>query len=118
MTTMRNFVQLIGHAGNDPEVRTFGNGGKVVRLSVATNEFYNNEKGERVEDTTWHRLVAWGKLAERVEKMVKKGALVAVTGKLTNSQWEDKDGQKRYTSEVTLSDIMLMGNNEKKSSNE
>ncbi|HMM11434.1 MAG TPA: single-stranded DNA-binding protein [Bacteroidales bacterium] len=114
---MRNFVQLIGHAGNDPEVRTFGNGGKVARLNVATNESYKNDKGERVEETTWHRLVAWGKLAERIEKAVKKGSLVAVTGKLTNNQWEDKDGQKRYTTEVTLSDFMLMGSLEKKAEN-
>jgi single-strand DNA-binding protein len=118
MTTMRNFVQLIGNVGNDPEVRTFGNGGKVVRLNLATNEFYTNEKGERVEDTTWHRIVAWGKLAERMEKVIKKGALIALTGKLTNNQWEDKEGQKRSTTEVTLSDFMLMGITEKKPSNE
>lgn len=114
---MRNFVQLIGHAGNDPEVRTFGNSGKVVRLNVATNEFYTNEKGERVEDTTWHRIVAWGKMAERIEKQVKKGTHVALTGKLTNNQWQDKDGQKHYTTEVTVNDFMLIGNGEKKDRN-
>ncbi len=118
MTTMRNFVQLIGHAGNDPEVRTFGKDGKVARLNVATKEFFNNEKGERVEETTWHRLVAWGKLAERMEKVVKKGAHIAVTGKLTNNQWEDKDGQKRFNTEVTINDFMLMGSTDKKPANE
>lgn len=115
MTTMKNFVQLIGHAGNDPEVRTFGSGAKIARLNVATNEFYINEKGERVEETTWHRLVAWGKLAERVEKTVKKGAHVAITGKLTHNQWENKEGQKHTSTEITLSEFILLGGADKKS---
>jgi single-strand DNA-binding protein len=106
MTTLRNSVQLIGHAGGDPEVKTFGSERKVARFSLATNESYYNSKGEKVEETQWHRLVAWGKAAERIEKLVKKGHYIAVTGKLTTNNWDDKDGNKRQTVEVEISDFL------------
>lgn len=72
MTTMRNSVQLIGHAGKDPEVKTILNDRKMARFTLATNDFYTNNKGERVEQTQWHRILAWGKTAETIEKEVKK----------------------------------------------
>jgi len=109
MTTMRNSVQLIGNAGNDPEVKTFGNDRKVARLNVATNEYYTNEKGERVKETQWHRVVAWGKIAERIEKNLKKGQEIALSGKLTTNNWEDKEGNKRQTVEVVINELILKG---------
>lgn len=117
MTTMRNFVQLIGRAGNDPDVRTTNNGVKIARLSIATKEFYLNEKGDRVESTTWHRLVAWSKMAELIEKNVKKGLLVAIKGKLTNNNWLDKDGQKHQITEINVSEFMLMSTPVKENAN-
>jgi single-strand DNA-binding protein len=108
MTTMNNTVQLIGHAGIDPEVKTFGNDRKVARLTLATNDYYYNNQGERVEETHWHRLVAWGKVAERVGESVKKGSKIAISGKLTTNTWEDKQGAKKQTVEVVITEILPM----------
>jgi len=108
MNTMKNRVQLIGHVGNDPEVRTF-EGGKVANFNIATNETYTNKKGEKVEQTEWHRIVAWDKNAEIIEKSVTKGKEIAIEGKLSTRSYDDKDGNKRYITEVTVSDIMLLG---------
>lgn len=107
MTTLRNFVQLIGHAGIDPEVKTVANDRKVAKFTLATNEYYYNQKGERVEDTQWHKVVAWGKTAEIVEKLVKKGKEVLVGGKIVYNNWEDKDGIKRQTVEVVIEEIIV-----------
>jgi single-strand DNA-binding protein len=104
---MNNFVQLIGRAGNDPEIKTLENDRKMARFSMATTTYYTNQKGERTEDTQWHQLVAWGKTAELVEKLVKKGKEMAVSGKLNNNSWEDSDGNKRYSVEVLLTEIMV-----------
>lgn len=108
MTTMNNTVQLIGHAGIDPEVKTFGNDRKVARLTLATSDYYYNNQGERVEETHWHRLVAWGKVAERVGESVKKGSKIAISGKLTTNTWEDKQGAKKQTVEVVITEILPM----------
>ncbi len=105
MTTLSNNVQLIGHAGKDPEIKTFDKDRKMARFSMATSSYYYNQKGERVEDTQWHQLVAWGKTAEVVEKIVRKGSEIAITGKLTNRTYEDKDGNTRYFVEVVLNQI-------------
>jgi single-strand DNA-binding protein len=105
---MKNRVQLIGHVGNDPEVKTF-EGGKVANLNIATNDSYTNKKGEKVEQTEWHRLVAWDKNAEIIEKFVTKGKEIAIEGKLTSRSYDDKDGNKRYITEVVINDIMLLG---------
>ena len=83
MNALRNRVQLIGHLGNDPQVKSFDNGNKVVKLTVATNSTYNNKAGERVQDTQWHNVVMWGKTAEIAEKYLQKGQEVAIEGKLT-----------------------------------
>lgn len=108
MNSMKNKVQLIGHVGNDPEVKTF-DGNKVANLTLATNENYTNAKGEKVENTEWHRITAWGKSAEIIEKFVSKGKEIAIEGKLSHRSYDDKEGNKRYIAEVVISDIMLLG---------
>ena len=109
MSTLRNKVQLIGHVGNDPEIKTFDGGKKLAKLSIATNESYKNDKGEKVEETQWHNLVAWGKTAEIIEKYVVKGKEIAIEGKLTHRSYEDKNGEKRYVTEVVIDEVLLLG---------
>ncbi len=109
MNAMKNKVQLIGHVGQEPEIKTFGEGKKVANLSLATNESYTNAKGEKVEETQWHKVKAWGKVADIIEKYVKKGKEICVEGKLTYSDYLDKDGNKRYITEVVINDILLLG---------
>lgn len=108
MTTLRNSVKLIGRPGKDPEVKQLANERKVARFTLATNDYYYNAKGERVEETQWHNLVAWGKTAEVIGKIVKKGREVAVEGKLTSRLWEDKEGKKHQVVEVVINEIMLL----------
>ncbi|HJS00980.1 MAG TPA: single-stranded DNA-binding protein [Flavobacterium sp.] len=109
MNALRNKVQLIGHLGNEPEIKNFEGGKKLANFTLATNEIYKNEKGEKVEETQWHRVVAWGKTAEIIEKYVTKGKEIAVEGKLTHRTYEDKSGEKRYVTEVVVSDVLLLG---------
>ncbi len=111
MSTLKNKVQLIGNVGQEPTITTLENGKKVVRLSLATNENYKNGNGEKQTDTNWHNIVAWGKTADIIEKYVNKGKEIAVEGKLTSRSYEDKEGVKRYVTEVVVSEILLMGNN-------
>lgn len=106
---MRNKVQLIGHVGQEPEIKAFDGGKKVANLTIATNDFYTNDKGEKVEQTEWHRVSAWGKTAEIIEKYVTKGKEIAVEGKLTHRSYDDKDGSKRYITEVVANEILLLG---------
>ena len=110
MSTLRNRVQLIGNVGNDPEVKTFEGGKKVANLTIATNESYRNDKGEKVEQTEWHRVVAWGKTAEIIEKYVMKGKEIAIEGKLTYRSYDDKDGTKRFLTEIRIEEMVLLGN--------
>lgn len=109
MNAMKNRVQLIGHVGQEPEVKTFDGGKKVANITIATNDYYTNDKGEKVENTEWHKVVAWGKTAEIIEKYVTKGKEIAIDGKLTHRNYDDKDGTKRYVSEVVINDILLLG---------
>ncbi len=109
MNTLKNRVQLIGNLGNDPEIITLDNGRKLAKISLATNESYKNDSGERVINTYWHNLVAWGKTAEIVEKYLEKGKEIAIEGKLTNRSYETKEGEKRYTTEVVVSEIVMFG---------
>jgi single-strand DNA-binding protein len=109
MSTLRNRVQLIGRVGNDPEVKSFEGGKKLATVSVATSESYKNDKGERVEQTEWHRVVAWGKTAEIIEQFVTKGREIAIDGKLTHRSYDDKDGTKRFMTEVVANDVQLLG---------
>ena len=109
MNALRNKVQLIGNLGNDPEIIELENGKKLAKFSIATNESYRNAAGDVVKDTQWHNVVAWNKTAEIIEKYVTKGKEIAVEGKLTNRSWEDKDGNKRYTTEVVVNELLLLG---------
>jgi single-strand DNA-binding protein len=109
MNAMRNKVQLIGHVGQEPEIKTFDGGKKVVNFTLATNEVYKNEKGEKVEQTEWHRVSAWGKVADIIEKYVTKGKEIAIEGKLTHRSYDDKNGEKRFITEVVANDILLLG---------
>ncbi|WP_396209521.1 single-stranded DNA-binding protein [Flavobacterium sp.] len=105
---MKNRVQLIGHVGQEPEVKTVNNK-KVATLTIATNDFYYNEKGDKVEQTEWHRITAWGKTAEIIEKYVTKGKEIAVEGKLAHRSYDDKDGNKRYVTEILVLELLLLG---------
>jgi len=110
MNTLRNKVQLIGNLGNAPEIITLDSGKKLAKFSIATNESYKNTKGEKVQDTQWHNIVAWNKTAEIVEKYLEKGKEVAIEGKLTTRSYDDKDGNKRYITEVICNELLLLGN--------
>lgn len=114
MNALRNKVQLIGRLGNKVEIKRLDNGKCVANASLATNEVYKNQKGERVEDTTWHNLVIWGKTAEILEKYTDKGSEIAIEGKLTNRSYDDKDGVKRYVTEVLVNEVLLMGDHKAK----
>ena len=109
MSTLRNKVQLIGHLGNDPEIVNLDSGKKLAKFSIATNETYKNNKGERLTDTQWHNVVAWGKTAEVIENYVTKGKEVAIEGKLTSRRYETKQGEKRYLTEIVCNELLLLG---------
>ncbi|MDN3723164.1 single-stranded DNA-binding protein [Aequorivita sp. SDUM287046] len=109
MSTLRNKVQLIGNLGKDPEITNLDGGRKLAKFSIATNETYKNQKGEKVTDTQWHNIVAWGKTAEIIENYVTKGKEVAVEGKLTSRSYDDKDGNKRYITEVVCNELVMLG---------
>lgn len=108
MNAMKNKVQLIGHLGAAPEVKTIANGSKYARMSVATDEVYTNKQGEKVTDTTWHQVVAWDKTADIVAQYLNKGSYVLLEGKLSNRQWEDKEGKKHYITEVICNNVLVL----------
>lgn len=109
MNALRNKVQLIGHLGANPEVRKLDGGKTIAKFSMATNETYKNQKGEKVEDTQWHNIIAWGKTAELMEQLLAKGKEVMIEGKLTSRSYEDKEGNKRYITEVVANEFLLLG---------
>jgi single-strand DNA-binding protein len=109
MYALKNKVQLIGNLGNAPEVRNTESGKKLVRFSVATNEQYKNAKGERVTETQWHNLIAWGKVADIAEKYLVKGTEVAIEGKLVNRNYMDKEGNKKYITEIQVNELLMLG---------
>ncbi len=102
MNTLKNSVQLIGHLGKDVELRETPKGTKVASLTMATNDYYKDNNGELVTETQWHNIVMWGKQAERAAGKLSKGSKIIVKGKLTHRAYEDKDGIKRYFSEVVV----------------
>ncbi len=108
MNALRNKVQLIGHVGQDPEIKTLEGGKKVANITIATNEVYYKENGDKVEQTEWHRVAAWGKVADIIEKYANKGKEIAIEGKLTHRSYDDKDGNKRYVTEVVANEILLL----------
>ena len=113
MSRSLNKAILIGNVGSDPEIRTVGNGGKVAQFSLATGRVWNDPSGAKQEKTEWHRCVAWNNkastLADLVEKFVKKGERIYVEGEIEYRQWQDKDGQTRYTTEIKVRELLLLG---------
>lgn len=108
MKSLRNSVTLIGHLGKDPEVKNFANS-KKASFSIATNDTYKNQKGEKIQDTQWHNVVTWGKLAGVAEKYLRKGQEVVVEGKLVHRVYETTAGEKKYTTEVNVNDLVMLG---------
>ena len=109
MNTLRNKVQLIGNLGNNPEIITLDSGKKLAKFSIATNESYKNAQGEKVQNTEWHNVVAWNKTADIIEKYLEKGSEIAIDGKLTSRSYDDKDGNKRYVTEVVCNELLMLG---------
>jgi single-strand DNA-binding protein len=109
MNAMKNTVQLIGNVGNDPEIKNLDGGKKVANITMATNEVYYKENGDKVEQTEWHKVVAWGKTADIIEKYVTKGLQIGIEGKLTHRSYDDKNGEKRYITEVVANEVLLLG---------
>ncbi len=113
MSRSLNKAILIGNVGSDPEIRTVGNGGRVAQFSLATGRVWNDASGAKQEKTEWHRCVVWNSkfstLADVVEKYVKKGERVYVEGEIEYRQWQDKEGQTRYTTEIKVRELMLLG---------
>lgn len=106
MNDFRNRVQLIGNLGMDPEIVTFETGNKLAKFTLATNSTFKNQKGETQKDVQWHSIVAWGHQAEFAERQLKKGNHVAVEGRLVYRSYEDKQGNKKYVSEIVLSNYL------------
>ncbi len=109
MNQLKNRVQLIGNLGSTPEVRETESGKKLVRFSLATNQSYRNSKGERVTETQWHQLIAWGALADIAEKYLNKGSEVAIEGKLINRNYTDKEGNKKFITEIQVNEMLMLG---------
>ncbi|MCW3077215.1 MAG: single-stranded DNA-binding protein [Bacteroidetes bacterium] len=102
-----NRVQLTGNIGNKPEIKTFDSGNKLARFSMATTEEYTTKKGEKATDTQWHYITAWGKLVDLIESELDKGSLVSVDGKLVTRNYTDKNGVKKYITEIVANDVLI-----------
>ncbi|MBI1836385.1 MAG: single-stranded DNA-binding protein [Flavobacteriia bacterium] len=107
MNTLRNKVSLIGRVGQKPEIKPVGNDYSLTRFSIAINEGYKDKNGQWKENTTWHNVMAWGKTAERITKIVEKGQEVMIEGKIVNKSYE-KDGEKRYSTDIEVLDFLLL----------
>ena len=112
MNGLKNKVQLIGNLGMDPEIKILEGEKKLAKMSIANNNSYKNAQGELVKETQWHNLIAWGKTAEIFEKQIKKGREIAVEGKLINRNFIDKEGLKRYVTEIQVNEVLILGNKE------
>ncbi len=109
MNTLKNKVQLIGNLGQEPEIIELESGKKLAKFSIATNDYYYNKQGDKITDTQWHYVVAWGKTADIVERYIKKGQEIAVEGKLTSRSYQDAEGNKRYITEIVCSELLMLG---------
>ena len=108
MNSLKNRVQLIGHLGAKVDLKQLESGKYLGHVSLATNENYKSQKGDRIEETIWHNLVIWDKPAENLAKYTDKGSEIAVEGKLTNRSYTDKNGDKKFITEVVVSDFLLL----------
>lgn len=104
-----NKVILLGNLGKDPEVRNLESGAKVATFSLATNRTFKGQDGKRIDETEWHNVVLWGNLADLAEKFLAKGRQVYIEGRIRTRQWEDKEGQKRYTTEIVGENMTFVG---------
>jgi single-strand DNA-binding protein len=111
MNTLRNKVQLIGRLGQEPEITTFPDGNKIAKFSMATDDSYKDKNGQKIERAYWHNIVVRGGLVKVVESYVQKGQEIAIEGKLTNRSWEDKDGNKKYTTEIFCNELLMLSKN-------
>ncbi|WP_035334793.1 single-stranded DNA-binding protein [Dokdonia sp. PRO95] len=111
MNALRNKVQLIGRLGQEPEITTFPDGNKIAKFSMATDDSYKDKNGQKVERAYWHNIVVRGGLVKVVESYVQKGQEIAIEGKLTNRSWEDKDGVKRYMTEIVCNELLMLSKN-------
>ena len=109
MNNLRNKVQLIGNLGQSPEIKTFEGGKKVANLSLATNEYYTDTNGDKITNTQWHSLVAWGKVADIIEKHLKKGDEIAVEGKIVYEKYETKEGVTMYATKIQVNEVLMLG---------
>ncbi len=109
MNSLKNKVQLIGNVGQDPEIIILEGGKKVTRFSMATNQYYKNDKGEKTQITYWHNMVAWGKIAEVISTYALKGKEIAIQGKLVSRNYENGQGEKRTITEVVISEVLFLG---------
>ena len=108
MYSLKNKVQLIGYLGGDPEVKAVNGDSKLAKFSIATNDSYKNAKGEKVTETQWHHVIAWGRTATFIEKYLVKGIEVVIDGKLINRNYTDKNDIKRYITEVQANDVLIV----------
>jgi single-strand DNA-binding protein len=104
-----NKVMLIGNLGQDPELRYTQKGQAILNMRLATSESFLNRDNERQERTDWHTVILWGKRAEALNKILAKGRQLYVEGRLQTRQWEDKEGHRRYTTEVVANNVILIG---------
>jgi single-strand DNA-binding protein len=109
MASGLNKVFIIGRLGTDPEVRYTGNGGAVANFNMATNESWTDKSGQKQERTEWHRIVVWGKLGELCGQYLSKGRQAFIEGRLQTRDWTDKDGNKRYTTEIVAQNVQFLG---------
>jgi len=112
MKNLKNSVTLMGHLGADPEFKQLENGKCLSKFRLATNEIYKTKEGEKVTTTQWHQCVAWGKQAELINQLLKKGKEVVVLGKINYRNYEDKEGQNRTVSEIVINEFSLTGKRE------
>lgn len=113
MNQLKNSVRLLGNLGANPELRELPSGKKLARINLATSESYKDAEGNKVTETQWHNLVAWGKTAEYASKYLTKGSKIAIEGKLINKNFNDKDGNKRYLTEIYVNEILNVSAKEK-----
>jgi single-strand DNA-binding protein len=114
MNNLKNSVRLIGNLGGNPEVRELPSGKKLAKFSLATTDKFKDSEGKLVNETQWHNLVAWGKTADFIEKYVEKGQEVVVEGKLQSRSYSDKEGTKKYITEISVNEILKIGNGKRK----
>ncbi|MFY0592560.1 single-stranded DNA-binding protein [Roseivirga sp.] len=109
MQNLRNRVQLIGRLGQNPETRTINSGKTLTTFSIATSESYRNSEGEKIEETQWHNIVAWGKVGEIAAEYLTKGQEIVLEGKLIHRSYETKEGDKRYITEINMNEMLMLG---------